>query len=110
MKTYLREEVKQKETGDVEKSNETKSTDKPKSKKPQMTNLEQIQSGSRSVNIVRVINSRIEPSKMLYFENLIKNRQMNFVEHLSDFMAKYDVRTTYKSLNAILLHSPYIMV
>lgn len=102
LKTYLKEEVK---------TREKKTTDKPKSNKVQMTNLEQIQSGStRSVNIVRVINSRVEPSKMVYFENLLKNRQMNFVEHLSEFMSKYDVRTTYKSLNTILLHSPYIMV
>lgn len=115
LKTYLKEEVKtrekeNKETGEAGKSEEYKTTDKPKSKKVQMTNLEQIQSGSRSVNIVRVINSRVEPSKMVYFENLLKNRQMNFVEHLSEFMSKYDVRTTYKSLNTILLHSPYIMV
>ena len=110
LKTYLKEEVKQKETGDVEKSNKTKSADKPKSKKPQMTNLEQIQSGYRSVNIVRVINSRVDPSKIVYFENLVKNRQINFVQHLCEFMAKYDVRTTYKSLNTILLHSPHIMV
>lgn len=115
LRTYLKEEVKTreketKETGETGKSEETKTTDKPKSKKSQMTNLEQIQSGSRSVNIIRVINSRVEPSKMVYLENLLKNRQMNFVEHLSEFMSKYNIRTTYKSLNTILLHSPYIIV
>ena len=118
LKIYLREEVKikEKETNEVEKSGEaekskkSKTTDKPKSMKVQMTNLEQIQSGSRRINIIRVINSRVEPSKMVYFENLLKNRQMNFVEHLSEFMDRYNVRTTYKSLNTILLHSPYIMV
>lgn len=114
LKVYLKEEIKtkEKESNEVKKSEETKTTDKPKPKpiKVRMTNLEQIQSGSRSVNIVRVINSRVEPQKMVYFENLLKNRQMNFSEHLSEFMNKYNVRTTYKSLNTILLHSPYIMV
>jgi hypothetical protein len=112
LKIYLREEVKtkEKETSEAGKLEETKTTNKPQPKKVQMTNLEQIQSGSRSVNIVHIINSRVEASKMVYFENLLKNRQMNFVEYLSEFMSKYDVRTTYKSLNTILLHSPYIIV
>lgn len=112
LKTYLKENVKtrEKETSEAGKSEETKTIDTHLPKKVQMTNLEQIQSGSRSVNIVRIINSRVEPSKMVYLENLLKNRQMNFVEHLSEFMSKYDVRTTYKSLNTILLHSPYIKV
>ena len=108
LKVYLRDEIKTKENNEVKKSEKTKTTDKPN--KIQMTNLEQIQSGSRSVNIIRVINSRIEPSKMVYFINLLKNRQMNFVEHLTEFMDKYNVRTTYKSLNTIILHSPYIIV
>jgi len=110
LKVYLKEEFKIKETRETEKDDKTKTIYRHKSNKVQMTNLEQIQSGSRSVNIVRVINSRVEPHKMVYFENLLKNRQMNFIEHLSEFMDKYNVRTTYKSLNTILLHSPYIIV
>ena len=107
LKLYLKEEIK---TNEKETNTTDKSKLKSKPSKVQMTNLEQIQCGSRSINIIRVINSRVEPQKMIYFVNLLKNRQMNFVEHLSEFMNKYNIRTTYKSLNTILLHSPYIMV
>ena len=98
LKVYLKEEVKskEKETSETEKSDKTKTSDKTKStyksKKVQMTNLFQIQSGFRSVNIVSVINLRVEPRKMVYLENLLKTRQMNFIKHFSEFMDKFNVR------------------
>ena len=110
LKTYLKEEIKTKETNEDAKTNETKTHNKSKFKKRQMTNLEKIQSGATNVNIIRVITTRVEPSKMEYLDNLLKNRQMNFIGYLSEFMCGYNIKTTCKSFNTILLHSPYIMV
>jgi hypothetical protein len=107
---YLKEEIKTNEKQEQETNESKKITDKVKFSKRQTTNLERIQNGSGCVNIIRIISSRVESSKMEYFENLIKNKQINFVYYLGEFMNKYDVRTTYKSLNTILLHSPYIIV
>ena len=98
LKIYLSEEIK------------TREEQKTKSKKHKITNLEQIQNGYTNINIIKIINSRIEDSKLEYLENLIRNRQMNFFAFLEEFMNKYNVKTTYKSPRVILLHSPYMMV
>ena len=47
---------------------------------------------------------------MVLVEKLITNREMDFLTKLSDFISKYDIRTTYKSPTVILFHSPYLMV
>lgn len=87
-----------------------KEGDKKEFKKNKITNLERIQNGVSSVNIIRVISNRIEPSKLEFLNNLIKNKQIGFINLLTEYMNKYNVNLTYKSPNVILLHSPYIIV
>ena len=47
---------------------------------------------------------------MQYAENLVSNRQMNFFETLSNYMGKYNVVTSFRGKNNIMIHSPYLMV
>jgi hypothetical protein len=120
LKKYLFEEVKTREITEVKDNNQTNNKDnennennkntKTKSKKQKMNNLERIQSGSSSVNIVRIIGSRIETSKQMWIKKMIRIKQNDLMTSLSEYMEKYNVSVSYKTPNVILLHSPYLMV
>lgn len=113
LKRYLVENVSEKRTNQNTQEIKDKkySTNYDlKSKKQQITNMEKINNGINSINIVRVICSRVEGNKLDFIEKLITNRKMNFFETLTDYMAKFNIMTTYKSPKVILLHSPYLKV
>lgn len=117
LKQYLSEEIKtrdSKESNEINGTNESKEksnvSEKKRVNKSKMTNLERIQSGSTSINIVRTICSRSDDLKMVWVEKLITNREMDFLTKLNDFISKYDIKITYKSPKVILFHSPYLMV
>ena len=118
---YLKEEIVIKTKPDSKNTTQT----------IKKTNLQKIQDGS-SVNIMKIflnknhddkidentshdVNPVVNPQNkyidgLEYFDNLISNRQMNFVETLSDYMSKYGVITTFKGKNNILIHSQYLIV
>ena len=81
------------------------------------TNLDKIL-GGQGVNIIKIITDRCQSrltdkntnDELKYLDNLVTNKQMNFVKTLSNYMNKYDVLTTFKGKNNIVLHSPYLMV
>lgn len=108
---FLFEEIKsrEKEEKEYKEGKEGKKLKELKSKIT-ITNLERIQSGATSINIIRVISSRVEPAKLEYLENLIRNKEQGFLAKLEESMSKYDLKVSYKSLGTILIHSPYLMV
>jgi len=128
---YLKEEV-QIEVKTSENPDSKKQTG-PKSVKK--TNLQRIQDGMITVNILRVIRDRelksnskskltLEPepeqepkqkptidndieSELGFLDELVANRKMNFVFELSEHMAKFNVVVTQRG-KSLMLHSFYI--
>jgi hypothetical protein len=106
---YLKEQVIIKSKPEEDKKKEVKVIKK--------TNLERIQNGS-SVNVMKLFLNNSENTNqqqkyingLEYFDNLISNKQMNFFETLSNYMDKYNVVTSFRGKNNILIHSPYLMV
>ena len=45
-----------------------------------------------------------------YLENLVKNKEMNFIVKIGNHMSKYGLETTFKNKFTILVHSHYVMV
>ena len=107
LEEYLKQEVL-----DKSKTND----DKKEVKVIKKTNLQRIQNGSPGVNVMRLFLDKTENSQqkyiteLKYLDNLVTNRQMNFVETLSNYMDKYGVVTSFKGKNNIMIHSPYLVV
>ena len=106
---YLKEEILIKQKTDDDKKKEITTIKK--------TNLDKILDG-QSVNIIKIVTNRYQSKitdknkndDLKYLDNLITNRQMNFVKTLSNYMDKYEVLTTFRGKNNIILHSQYLMV
>lgn len=80
------------------------------------TNLEKIKCG-QNVNVMKLfLNDDIKYPQhkyikdLKYLDNLVSNKEMNFVLNLSNYMSAYGISTSFKGKNYIILHSPYVMV
>ena len=104
---YLKEEFIVKSKPEDDKKKEIKIIKK--------TNLSRIQ-GGLGVNVMRIFLDKNENSEQKYItglgylDNLVSNRQMNFVETLTNYMNKYGISTSFRGKNNIMIHSPYILV
>lgn len=79
------------------------------------TNLERIKDGL-GVNVMRLFLDKSEKpeqkyiAELKYLDNLVTNRQMNFVGALTKYMNNYGIVTSFRGKNNIMIHSPYIVV
>lgn len=105
---YLKEEFVVEQKLDDDKKKEVKIIKK--------TKLERIQNGY-GVNVMRLFLNKGENSQeqkyiddLKYLDNLVSNRQMDFVNTLSIYMSKYGLATSFRGKNNIMIHSPYLVV
>ncbi len=105
---YLREEVVMKPKQEDTKKDSGKK-DAKQAKPVKKTNLQRIQDG-QSVNILRAIKEKEQNSDLKYLDNLVTNRQIDFVKNLAEQMSRACVCTNFKGKYTIMLHSPYLMV
>lgn len=103
---YLKEEISVK-VSELESGPESKNK-KESVKYTKKTNLVRIQSGS--VNIIKVIKEKQQNDDLKYLRDLVSNRSIDFVSHLSLYMEKLGLVTTFRNKDTIWIHSPYMII
>lgn len=92
------------------KSDAKTNDDKKVDVKPiRKTNLELIQNG-QPVNIIKIIKQNDTENKFKYFDQLIYNKRIDFINKLTDYLLKYNIHITIKSKDVMMLHSPHVLV